>query len=57
MILSLAQSAEGQLANGIGSAVNRIIDWSSKPLRKLSNMFQAIGQAFIKMAAEMIAKQ
>nr|BDD45718.1 hypothetical protein 22 [bacterium] len=57
MIVSLAQSVQGAIGNAIGTAVTSLVTGAQKIEQTLADMFQAIGKAFIDMAAEIIAKQ
>ena len=56
-IVSLAQSVEQAMGSAIATAVSSLVTGAQTIEQTLADMFKAIGEAFIKMAAEIIAKQ
>jgi tape measure domain-containing protein len=56
-IISMAQTIESSLGTAIGSAVSNLVTGAQSIKQTLSDMFKSIGDAFIKMAADIIAKQ
>ena len=56
MIVSLAQTIEGELGRAMSSAITGLIDGTTTVEEAMSTMFKNIGQAFIDMATQMIAK-
>jgi len=56
MYAQMAQTVTGELAGAMSSAVQGVIDGSTTVEEAMSQMFKNIGQAFIAMATEMIAK-
>ena len=56
MYAQMAQTVAGELAGAMSSAVQGVIDGSTTVEEAMSQMFKNIGQAFIAMATEMIAK-
>lgn len=53
----MLQTVEGSLSTAIGSAVNDFITGAQTIQQTMSDMFKSIGEAYIKMASEIIAKQ
>jgi len=56
MVVSLAQSVESSLATAMSSAVQSVITGTGSVQEAFSTMFANIGEAFVAMATEMIAK-
>lgn len=52
----MAQTVQQELGNAMASAITGVIDGSTTIQEAMSNMFKNIGQAFIQMATQMIAK-
>ena len=56
MIVSLAGTVESEIGSAMSSAITSLIDGTGSAQEAFSNMFKNIGQAFIQMATQMIAK-
>ena len=56
MIVSLAKAVESSLATAMSTAVTSLVTGAQTIEKTLSDMFAAIGKAFIDMATQMIAK-
>ena len=56
MIVSLAQTVETELSRAMSTAIVGLIDGTTKAEEAFAQMFRSIGQAFIDMATQMIAK-
>lgn len=56
MVLQAADTVQNSLATAMSSAVNAVITGTGSIKQSLADMFRSIGQAFIQMAAQMIAK-
>ena len=56
MIVSLAQTIEGEMASAMSNAVTNVITGTGTVQEAMSTMFANIGKAFIDMATQMIAK-
>jgi len=56
MIVSLAQTVETELASAMSTAIVGLIDGTTTAEEAFATMFKNIGQAFIDMATQMIAK-
>ena len=56
MVVKMAQTVESELGNAMASAITGIIDGTKTAQEAFADMFKNIGEAFIKMATEMIAK-
>ncbi|MDG2012108.1 MAG: hypothetical protein P8J33_01290 [Pirellulaceae bacterium] len=52
----MAQTVQQELGNAMASAITGVIDGTTTIQEALANMFKNIGQAFIQMATQMIAK-
>lgn len=55
--ISMAQTIESSLSGAISSAVTNLVTGAQSIKQTLADMFRSIGEAFIKMAADIIAKQ
>jgi hypothetical protein len=56
MILSLAQTIEGEIGSAMSNAITGLITGTTTVQQAMSQMFANIGKAFIDMATQMIAK-
>ncbi len=56
MIVSLAQTIEGEIASAMSNAITNVITGTGTVQEAMSTMFANIGKAFIDMATQMIAK-
>ena len=56
MIVSLAGTVETELASAMSTAIVGLIDGTTTAEEAFATMFKNIGQAFIDMATQMIAK-
>ena len=56
MIVSLAQTIEGEMASAMSNAITNVITGTGTVQEAMSTMFTNIGKAFIDMATQMIAK-
>ena len=56
MIVSLAQTIEGEMASAMSTAITNVITGTGTVQEAMSTMFANIGKAFIDMATQMIAK-
>ena len=56
MIVSLAQTIESEIGSAMATAISGVIDGTKTAQESFSQMFKNIGDAFIKMASDMIAK-
>ena len=56
MIVSLAQTIEGEMASAMSNAITNVITGTGTVQEAMSTMFANIGKAFIDMATQMIAK-
>jgi len=56
MIVSLAQTIEGEIGSAMSSAITGLIDGTKTAKEAFGDMFKNIGKAFIDMATKMIAK-
>lgn len=57
LIVNMSQTIESSISTAIGSAVTTIVSGAGSIKQVLADMFRSIGEAFIKMAADIIAKQ
>jgi lambda family phage tail tape measure protein len=57
VIISMSQTIEQSFATAIGSAVSSLVTGAASIKQVLADMFRSIGEAFIQMAAQIIAKQ
>jgi tape measure domain-containing protein len=57
VIISVSQLMETEISGAISSAVTGLVSGSQTIKETLSQMFSNIGQAFLKMAADIISKQ
>jgi len=57
MIVSLSTSVETAMGSAISTAVTSLVTGAQTIEETLSDLFKTIGEAFVKMAAEIIAKQ
>jgi tape measure domain-containing protein len=57
VIVSVSRVMETEISGAISSAVTGLVSGSQTIKQTLSQMFSNIGQAFVKMAADIIAKQ
>ena len=56
MIVSMAQTIEQEIGSAMSSAILGLIDGTKTAQEAFADMFKNIGEAFISMATEMIAK-
>ena len=56
MIVSMAQTVETELASAMSTAIIGLLDGTATAEEAFATMFKNIGQAFIDMATQMIAK-
>ncbi len=56
MIVSLAQTIEGEIGSAMSTAITNVITGTGTVQEAMSAMFANIGKAFIDMATQMIAK-
>jgi tape measure domain-containing protein len=56
MIISLATTVEGSIGTAMSSAINGVIAGTATVKDAFASMFKSIGDAFIQMATQMIAK-
>ena len=56
MIVSLAQTVEGEIGSAMSNAITGLIDGTKTAQEAFADMFKNIGKAFIDMATQMIAK-
>lgn len=56
MIVSLAQTIEGEIGSAMSTAITNVITGTGTVQEAMSTMFANIGKAFIDMATQMIAK-
>ena len=56
MIVSLAQTVEGEIGSAMSNAIVGLIDGTKTAQEAFADMFKNIGKAFIDMATQMIAK-
>ena len=57
MIVQLAQTVEAEIGSAMSSAITGILDGTKTAEEALADMFKNIGEAFISMATQIIAKQ
>jgi tape measure domain-containing protein len=57
MVISMSQAIETSLSGAMSTAISNFATGTSNIKQTLSEMFKSIGDAFIKMAADIIAKQ
>jgi tape measure domain-containing protein len=55
--ISMGQTIESEISNAMSSAVSSVISGSGSVKEALANMFKNIGQSFVQMAMQIIAKQ
>jgi tape measure domain-containing protein len=57
VLITIGQTVEGQISGAMSTAVTSVVTGSGSIKQALSDMFANIGQSFVKMAADIIAKQ
>jgi tape measure domain-containing protein len=57
VLITIGQTVETQISSAMSSAVTSVVTGSGSIKQALSDMFANIGQSFIKMATDIIAKQ
>ena len=57
LIVNMSQTIESSFSTAISSAVTNLVTGAQTIKQTLAEMFRSIGEAFIKMAADIIAKQ
>ena len=57
VLISVGQVVETEISTAMSSAVTAVVTGSGSIKQALSQMFASIGQAFVKMATDIIAKQ
>lgn len=55
--INLAQTVESEMSAAISNSVSAIVTGNESVTQSIGNMFKNVGQAFVKMAADIIAKQ
>jgi len=56
MVVSLATTVESSIGSAMSNAISGVIQGTTTVLEAFSSMFKSIGDAFIQMATQMIAK-
>jgi tape measure domain-containing protein len=57
VLISVSQVVETEISTAMSSAVTAVVTGSGSIKQSLSQMFASIGQSFVKMATDIIAKQ